>query len=153
MLANSSVPSSTLFLTPTAAYTVTEAWAATLRDVSWISRENAYHKAALADLNDKVRRYNVIAPRPVRRGLYDLKVELEKCYKDSAQDIVKGIEERRRGSHAPRPSATSLERDREVQGGAAGMSRTRDASAITSRLPQFGLWITIKKLFARVSGR
>jgi DnaJ family protein C protein 28 len=63
-----------------------------LRDPDWVRREQSYHDVAIAELNDLVRKHNVLAPYAVRRRYYERAVEIEKMYEISAGDILKGIE-------------------------------------------------------------
>ncbi len=65
-----------------------------LRDPEWETRERAYHDIALEEVNSLVRKHNGLAPYAVRRPHYTLSVELEKVYRESGEDILKGIAER-----------------------------------------------------------
>ncbi|CAL1700074.1 unnamed protein product [Somion occarium] len=65
-----------------------------LRDTEWEARERAYHDAAVEELNALVRKYNGLAPYAVRRPYYMRNAELEKAYRDSAEDILRGIAKR-----------------------------------------------------------
>ncbi|PSR76949.1 hypothetical protein PHLCEN_2v8121 [Hermanssonia centrifuga] len=65
-----------------------------LRDPEWEIRERAYHDIALEEVNSLVRKHNGLAPYAVRRPHYMLSVELEKVYRESGEDILKGIAER-----------------------------------------------------------
>ncbi len=67
-----------------------------LRDDNWEKREFNYHTAAIAEINALVRKYNTVAPYAVRRPLYTREVELERAYKDSGEDILQGLEERKK---------------------------------------------------------
>ena len=67
---------------------------AALRDAEWEARERAYHETAIGELNALVRKYNGLAPYTVRRGYYALDVELDRGYRESAEDIFTGIQER-----------------------------------------------------------
>lgn len=51
----------------------------------------SYHDVAIAELNNLVRKHNVLAPYTVRRPYYERAVEIEKMYEISAEDILKGI--------------------------------------------------------------
>lgn len=64
------------------------------RDSDWEARERSYHDTALSEINSLVRKYNGMAPYAVRRTPYALESELEKVYKESGEDILKGIAER-----------------------------------------------------------
>ncbi|KAF4573497.1 hypothetical protein EYR36_008015 [Pleurotus pulmonarius] len=67
-----------------------------LRDGNWEKREFNYHTAAIAEINALVRKYNTVAPYAVRRPLYTREAELERAYKDSGEDILQGLEERKK---------------------------------------------------------
>lgn len=65
-----------------------------LRDREWEERERAYHDTALDEVNSLVRKFNGMAPYSVRRGAYALGPELERAYRDSAEDIMGAISHR-----------------------------------------------------------
>ncbi|KAI0329588.1 hypothetical protein GY45DRAFT_1252672 [Cubamyces sp. BRFM 1775] len=94
-----------------------------MRDPEWEERERGYHDTALNELNSLVRKYNGMAPYAVRRPYYMLSAELERVYKDAAEDILKGLEERAQGVRPRRPAGYSLNDDDEGGGGgtSAGM--------------------------------
>ena len=72
-----------------------------LRDKEWEKSQSGYHTAAVEDINSLVRRYNGVAPYPVRRVYISWETELLRVYSESAHDIVKGIKERLKGSKFP----------------------------------------------------
>lgn len=74
-----------------------------LRDAEWEARERAYHDSAVEELNSLVRKYNGLAPYAVRKPYYMRAAELEKAYRDSGEDILRGIAER---ANAPVPGLT-----------------------------------------------
>lgn len=82
------------------------------RDTEWEARERAYHSTALDEVNSLVRKYNGLAPYSVRRGQYALEVELERAYKDSAEDILAGIAERVKAGTAGRRGVSFDDEDR-----------------------------------------
>jgi len=59
-----------------------------------VSKERSYHETAVKEVNDLVRKYNVIAPYPVRRAQYTLDVELKRVFDESAEEILKALRER-----------------------------------------------------------
>ncbi|KAH9927274.1 uncharacterized protein B0H18DRAFT_1003826 [Fomitopsis serialis] len=65
-----------------------------LRDAEWEARERAFHDHALEEVNALVRKYNGLAPYAVRRAYYMRDTELEKTYRDSAEDILQGLADR-----------------------------------------------------------
>ena len=65
-----------------------------LRDAEWEAREQTFHDHALNEVNAVVRKYNGLAPYAVRRAYYMRDTELEKAYRDSAEDILRGLAER-----------------------------------------------------------
>ena len=65
-----------------------------MRDAEWEAREQAFHDHALNEVNAVVRKYNGLAPYAVRRAYYMRDTELEKAYRDSAEDILRGLAER-----------------------------------------------------------
>ncbi|KAJ6510430.1 hypothetical protein C8R45DRAFT_858298 [Mycena sanguinolenta] len=66
------------------------------RDPAWAMREASYHAAALAEVNERVRQYNALAPYAVRRSLYVLEAELAGAYEHAGDDIVREVAERAR---------------------------------------------------------
>ncbi|KAG5219677.1 DUF1992 domain-containing protein [Salix suchowensis] len=67
-----------------------------LRDDNWEKRELNYHTAAIAEINALVRKYNTVAPYAVRRPFYTREAELDRAYEESGEDILQGLEERKR---------------------------------------------------------
>jgi len=74
-----------------------------LRDREWEAREGAYHESALAEVNALVRKYNALAPYVVRKAYYVRDVELDRAYEESAEDTIRELGERSRGSGAGNP--------------------------------------------------
>ena len=64
------------------------------RDPEWEAKERAFHEAGMRDLNDVVRRFNIIAPYAVRRPFYSLEAELERTFR-VAQPFIAGELRRR----------------------------------------------------------
>ncbi|GAA5826329.1 hypothetical protein JCM11251_007256 [Rhodosporidiobolus azoricus] len=77
-------------LTPAVIREVKEGW----MDPEWEARERAYHDAALHDVNQLVRKYNVIAPYHVRRPLLTLRSELDTAISGSASHIAAELQRR-----------------------------------------------------------
>ncbi|TFY53963.1 hypothetical protein EVJ58_g9146 [Rhodofomes roseus] len=73
---------------------LTPAEVSVLRDAEWEARERAFHDHALEEVNSLVRKYNGLAPYVVRRAYYMRGTELEKAYRDSAEDILQGLADR-----------------------------------------------------------
>jgi len=65
------------------------------RDSEWVQKEKSYHETAIAELNELVRKYNGLAPYIVRKNYYIREVEIDRLYNDCAEEIFKGILERR----------------------------------------------------------
>lgn len=64
------------------------------RDLEWEARERRFHEVAMADINNVVRRFNIVAPYTVRRPLHSLELELARTYR-LAQPYVLGEMRRR----------------------------------------------------------
>ncbi|KAJ7280347.1 hypothetical protein C8J57DRAFT_1302347 [Mycena rebaudengoi] len=64
------------------------------RDPAWARHERSYHEAALAEVNELVRRYNAVAPYPVRRTAYQLEQELARVYELGGAEILRLLAER-----------------------------------------------------------
>ncbi|KAH9071613.1 hypothetical protein EDB83DRAFT_260474, partial [Lactarius deliciosus] len=78
-----------------------------LRDEEWETREKVYHDSALVEVNSLVRKYNALAPYAVRRAYYVREVELANIYDQSAEEILREIERRSRGSRMRAESETT----------------------------------------------
>ena len=70
----------------------------TMRDPEWEAKEKSYHETAVDELNALVRKYNGLAPYAVRRAYYMRTAELERVYKEAAEDILQGLEDRAKES-------------------------------------------------------
>lgn len=79
------------------------------RDPAWAAREASYHAAALTEVNQCVRRYNALAPYPVRRPLYTLEEELAGVYARGEENVARAMAER----------ISAREADKQVPSGAA----------------------------------
>jgi DnaJ family protein C protein 28 len=77
-----------------------------IRDLDWEAKERGYHQVALEDVNKLVRKYNGMAPYPVRRSPYQREDELLLMYRDSAEEILQGLHTRGQSSARDR-NATS----------------------------------------------
>ncbi|KAI0371625.1 hypothetical protein BV20DRAFT_941826 [Pilatotrama ljubarskyi] len=91
-----------------------------MRDPEWEARERSYHDTALEELNSLVRKYNGLAPYAVRRPYYMRNAELERVYREAAEDILAGLQERAKGIRPRRPAYAMT--DDEDGGGPAGGS-------------------------------
>ncbi|GAA6038470.1 hypothetical protein JCM8097_004582 [Rhodosporidiobolus ruineniae] len=77
-------------LTPAVVREVRDGW----KDEEWERREKAYHDAALLDLNNLTRKYNVIAPYHVRRSLLTLRSELDAAIAACAESLAVELQRR-----------------------------------------------------------
>ncbi|KAJ3497222.1 hypothetical protein NMY22_g19722 [Coprinellus aureogranulatus] len=82
--------------TPTLALPSTE-WVARYRNRGWESRELGYHSAAMKEINALVRKYNGMAPYPVRRAPYTLEAERERVYREGVELIMEALRQRGKG--------------------------------------------------------
>ncbi|KIY53718.1 hypothetical protein FISHEDRAFT_27336, partial [Fistulina hepatica ATCC 64428] len=64
------------------------------RDTEWEQRERAYRDAAIDSLNSLVRKYNGIAPYPVRRRYHQRQVEIDDLPAACADDVLRALQER-----------------------------------------------------------
>jgi len=94
-----------------------------LRDAEWEARELAYHDTAVEELNALVRKYNGLAPYAVRRPYYMRNAELDKAYRDSGEDILRGIAERANPSASTPAYGARDESDLVGKGGSPDASR------------------------------
>ncbi|KAH9948771.1 hypothetical protein B0H21DRAFT_212768 [Amylocystis lapponica] len=93
-----------------------------LRDADWEAKERRYHDAAVEELNALVRKYNGLAPYAVRKSYYMRDAELEKAYRESGEEILRGLAERARSSGRRTRASEDLE-DRQ---GAVSVPITND---------------------------
>ncbi|KLO07921.1 hypothetical protein SCHPADRAFT_835990 [Schizopora paradoxa] len=113
-----------------------------LRDSEWETRERAYHDIAINDVNTAVRRYNGVAPYPIRRALYDRSAELKRVYENGAEEILKAIRQRVAEGSVGVADA-SLLGDEEGKGGLG----TRGGGSGT--MISFGFWDMVRSWFAQ----
>ena len=74
------------------------------RDPNWQSIESAYHTAAINDLTNKTRSYNLQAPELAKKPYFSLQRELNACFADVAPILANTIKER-----AVRPARSLVE--------------------------------------------
>ncbi|KAJ6482126.1 hypothetical protein C8R47DRAFT_1134000 [Mycena vitilis] len=84
------------------------------RDPAWATREASYHATALAEVNERVRRYNALAPYAVRRPLYVLEPELAGVYARAVEDVERALAERSKAretvpKHEPSAAVESMD--------------------------------------------
>ena len=65
-----------------------------VRFPNWEHLHNAYHLASLTSLNSLIRRYNAVAPYPVRRPVLTLEGEMKLVSEASWAKVIEGIEGR-----------------------------------------------------------
>jgi len=68
--------------------------ARSLRDKDWEARERSYHDTVVGEMNSLVRRYNGVAPYPVRRPYHDREAELALTYEEAAEDVLEAVRAR-----------------------------------------------------------
>lgn len=61
------------------------------RDAEWVAREKEYHEASLKEVNNVIRKYNVVAPQSVRKGLLTRERELQRTYEDSRIRLIRRL--------------------------------------------------------------
>ncbi|THX36344.1 hypothetical protein D6D10_06746 [Aureobasidium pullulans] len=110
---------------------------APFRDADWLRTEKAYHQAAIENLNQLTRSYNLMCPALAQRPYFFLDRELNACYAEIAPQVADAIRER---AVAPKPrfEATSNKPVR-ILGNLAGPA----SKVYDEQRPQFGfrdLW-------------
>jgi len=110
-----------------------------MRDPEWEERERSYHETALGEVNSLVRKYNAMAPYIARRSLYMRRVELERLYKESAEEIHEALVAKLsgKGNEMALGSGRNDEDD--------DFTNTHGAT-----LPSLGIWAMVKELFTWV---
>lgn len=61
------------------------------RDAEWVARERDYHEASLKEVNNIIRKYNVVAPQSVRKGLLTRERELQRTYEESRIRLIRRL--------------------------------------------------------------
>lgn len=64
------------------------------RDPEWEARERSYHDISVKNLNENIRKYNVVAPPSTRVPITSVKIELEACYRETASLLKAELEKR-----------------------------------------------------------
>jgi DnaJ family protein C protein 28 len=73
------------------------------RDSEWTARERGYHDTAVKNINNLIRKYNIVAPPTARALFTTVELELAACYKDCQPLIKEELERRvRAGMGTPR---------------------------------------------------
>jgi len=111
-----------------------------MRDPDWEQRERSYHETALGEVNSLVRKYNAMAPYIARRAPYTRGVELERLYKDSAEEI-----------HEKLVAKLSGKGDQTTLGSGPRDGDDDFVNTHGTFLPSLGIWAMVKQLFTRVS--
>lgn len=119
-----------------------------IRDTEWEARERAYHDTAIEEVNSLVRRYNGVAPYPVRKPYHDRKTELDRAYQESAEGIMKGLEERIQSMISRRTSmgGGNFGEADELDGGRGGNGLSPE---VTTGLSGWEIWEVVRALFKR----
>lgn len=112
---------------------------AAMRDPDWEHSEMSYQNAALEEVNAQIQRMNGMAPFAARRGYLMRKYELERCYEESAPEIVKAVEERLRDEGA-NASGWTFERS-DLEAG--------DRTAGSAERASLGIWEAVKRLASK----
>lgn len=63
----------------------------TYTDSEWEQKEKAYHDVSIRDVNNLIRKYNVVAPVSARRGLLIREWELDRLRKESRIELVRRL--------------------------------------------------------------
>lgn len=114
------------------------------RDPQWEQTERAYLNAAVTQLNNLARTYNLMAPPIARKPYYYLERELKACYADVAPQVAAAIKER---AFAPKVKGV------QVVGHKAGsvlekFSLDQKAKVYDDQRPEYGFKEFWKDLFA-----
>lgn len=140
----------TLRRAPEVLLALSTADAQALRDAEWETRERAYQDAALAEVNELVRRYNGVAPYAVRRAPHTRETELARMYRESAEGILEGVRERLRdGGGAASGAGLDLNSDRSAGGRGGG----NGGGFVGPSRGDLGLWDVVRGWFAGPSSR
>ena len=75
------------------------------RDPEWEKTELSYHTAAIAELNNITRSYNLMAPAIAQKPYFNLERELKACFAEVAPQVADAIKEK---ALAPKVKAVEL---------------------------------------------
>lgn len=64
------------------------------RDSEWETRERSYHDISVKNINDVIRKYNVVAPPSARASVTTVELELAACYRECASLLKAELEKR-----------------------------------------------------------
>ncbi|KAJ2915602.1 hypothetical protein MD484_g4799, partial [Candolleomyces efflorescens] len=120
-------------------------WVEKYRDRTWEEKEVGYHNAAVGELNSLVRKYNGMAPYPVRRPPYSVDAERERVYKESAEKILEVL--RQRGKEGRLGASASASTS---SGGANGGSDRGNGAGSQKGKGSGKEWVLKDMLFAAV---
>lgn len=71
------------------------------RDAEWVAKEANYHEVSLKEVNNVIRKYNVVAPSSVRKGLLTRERELQRAFQDGRIRLIRQL------SHGLDPASAS----------------------------------------------
>ncbi|KAK5174256.1 uncharacterized protein LTR77_001336 [Saxophila tyrrhenica] len=115
------------------------------RDPNWEKTEHGYLNAAINNLNNLARTYNLMAPPIARKPYYYLDRELKACYADVAPQLALAIKER-----ALAPKVKGVEIVGHRPGGVLDkFSMDHKATVYDDRRPEYGFKQFWKDLFAK----
>jgi len=110
------------------------------RDREWEEKERAYHEISIKQANSVIRRYNSMAPYPVRRTVLTLDRELRSCFADSEYMIETELVRR----SLETPSSARSEGYEEGKEGAAG------AEDPVRPVERDGIWSAVKRVMGEL---
>lgn len=88
-------------------------------DPEWESRERSFHETTMRNINEVVRKFNIIAPYAVRRPFFALDSELARCYRLSQPVIEAELQRRLDGTDQDRLPIRERE-ERKIEGDLGG---------------------------------
>jgi len=115
------------------------------RDPQWEKTEDSYLRAAIGNLNNMTRSYNLMAPDLAKKPYFNLERELRSCYADVAPSVAAAIRER-----ALTPKIKGIETIGHRPGGILEkFSADRASHVYDERKPQYGLREFWRDLFSK----
>ncbi|GAA6060294.1 hypothetical protein JCM10212_002935 [Sporobolomyces blumeae] len=135
-------------LTPAVVREVQDGW----RDPEWEHKEKRYHETAIQDINDLMRKYNVIAPYHVRRPLITLPAELARVVRLSAPTIASELSRRLSLGLHTTPSTVPLDEDELDEEGRV-RSLTADEMGGERKAVKESMWKAFRRVVVEVLGK
>jgi DnaJ family protein C protein 28 len=108
------------------------------RDAEWVAKEASYHEVSLKEVNNVIRKYNVVAPSSVRKGLLTRERELQRAFEDGRIRLIRQLSQGLDPAFSsPTFSSASLHSPRKVSSQSSIAANASNGSAFASSSSSF----------------